>query len=278
MKCKSLIFAAVLFLGLHHASAQVPSMIDVGGYKLEVIRTGSGGPAIVLVAGLNNDLTEWKPVITSLGEFSTVIAFSRAGLGRSEGADRDHSANAEVSELHTLVEKLGLKRPLVLVGASYGGILVRLYTSEYPSEVAGLVFVDATSEDQVKRYGKLDPSYPDAFRKSFEDLLKTQKGAEAAETRESLRIQMAGTVEGIKPLPDMPMAILTSMQPNQNAQYVNQSVRGYAEWRAMHEEWFNRSSNAMHIETSKAGHHIMDDEPELVIEAIRFVLDRVRTQ
>jgi len=46
----------------------------------------------------------------------------------------------------------------------------------------------------------------------------------------------------------------------------------------MHEEWFNQSSNAMHIQTSKAGHHIMDDEPQLVIEAVRFVLDRIRAQ
>ncbi|HEY2865706.1 MAG TPA: hypothetical protein VGJ02_01325, partial [Pyrinomonadaceae bacterium] len=119
---------------------------------------------------------------------------------------------------------------------------------------------------------------PEAFRKSFEDALKTQKGTEAAETRESLRIQMAGAVEGMKPLPDMPMAILTSMQPKSDARYVNQTARGYAEWRAMHEEWFNRSSNAVHIETSRAGHHIMDDEPQLVIEAVRFVVDRIRAQ
>ena len=278
MKSNLVILVAVLLFGLHEARSQTPSLVDVGGYKLDVMRAGSGGPPVVLIAGLGDDLTEWKPVMTSLGEFSTVVAYSRAGLGRSEGADRDHSAQAEIAELHALIDKLGLKRPVVLVGASYGGILVRLYTSEYPNEVAGVVFVDAASEDQVKRYGKLDPSYPEAFRKSFEDSLKTQKGAEAAETRESLRIQMAGAVEGMKPLPDIPMAILTSMQPKPNAQYVNQTARGYAEWRAMHEDWFNRSSNAMHIETSKAGHHIMDDEPQLVIDAVRFVLERVRTQ
>jgi pimeloyl-ACP methyl ester carboxylesterase len=165
-----------------------------------------------------------------------------------------------------------------LVGASYGGILTRLYTSLYQDQVIGLVFVDATSEDQVKRYGKLDNTYPEAFRKSFEDNIKTQKPAEAAETRESLRIQMAGVVEGMKPLPDIPMAILTSMKINPKPQYVNQTARGYNEWRSMHEEWFNRSTNAIHIQTSKSGHHIQDDEPQLVIDSIRFVLDRTRTK
>ena len=278
MPGKAFFFMFLILAGLKFTLAQTPSLIDVGGYRLDVVRAGAGGPPIVLVAGLGDDLDEWKPVLPALAELSTTVAYSRGGLGRSEGAGRDRSAPAEVTELHALIAKLGLKRPLILVGASYGGILVRLYASEYPEEVAGLVFVDATSEDQVKRYGKLDSAYPEAFRKSFEESLKTKKGAEAAETRESLRIQMAGSVEGMKQLPDIPMAILTSMQPKANASYVNQTSRGYSEWRAMHEEWFNRSTNAIHIETSRSGHHIQDDEPQLVVDAIRFVLDRVRTQ
>src|SRR5215468_1851208 len=262
-----IVFSIVICIwGILPAAAQSPSLIDVGGYRLDVVRAGAGGPPLVLVAGLGDDLDEWKPILPALAELSTVVAYSRAGLGRSEGGERDHSAQAEVIELHALIEKLSLKRPFVLVGASYGGILVRLYTSEYPNDVAGLVFVDATSEDQVKRYGKLDNTYPEAFRKSFEESLKTKKGAEAAETRESLRIQMAGSVNGMKALPDIPMAILTSMQPKPNAQYVNQTPRGYNEWRAMHEEWFNRSTNAIHIETSRSGHHIQDDEPQLVVD------------
>jgi pimeloyl-ACP methyl ester carboxylesterase len=278
MLFKQLFLISLIFVGSYMALAQTPALIDVGGYSLDVARSGSGEPPVVLVAGLGDDLDEWKSVFQAVSEYSTVVAYSRAGLGRSEGADRDHSARAEVEELHNLLAKLGLRPPFILVGASYGGILTRLYTSIHPDEIGGLVFVDATSEDQVKRYGQLDRTYPEAFRKSFEENLRTQKGAEAAETRESLRIQIAGAVEGMKPLPDIPMAILTSMQPKQSAQYVNQTTRGYNEWRAMHEEWFNRSTNAIHIETSKSGHHIHDDEPQLVVDSIRFVLDRVRAK
>jgi hypothetical protein len=43
----------------------------------------------------------------------------------------------------------------------------------------------------------------------------------------------------------------------------------------MHDEWFRRSSNAIHIVTTKSGHAIRDQEPDLVVQAIRFVLDRV---
>jgi len=274
----------IIFLILCAAIGAAPSsqpaaqLVDVGGYRLDVVRTGSGTPAVVLVGGLGNALDTWTQITPSVAQFSTVVAYSRGGLGRSEPGPSHHTAKDSVVELHALLSKLNLKPPYVLVGGSYGGILVRLYASLYRAEVAGLVFVDASHEQQVQRYGRLDPKYPEQFRASFEEKIRNDKGAEADEDRESLRIQTAGAVAGMKPLPDIPIAVLTSTQVPTTAQYVNQTARGYEAWRAMHEEWFRQSSNGLHIVTARSGHHIQDDEPQLVIEAIRFVLDRVRTQ
>ena len=39
-----------------------------------------------------------------------------------------------------------MARPYVLVGHSYGGLVVRLYASTYPDDVSGLVLVDALTE------------------------------------------------------------------------------------------------------------------------------------
>ena len=231
----------------------------------------------MLVGGLGDALDTWTQITPSAAQFSTVVAYSRSGLGRSEPGPSHHTAKDSVLELHALLTKLNLKPPYVLVGASYGGILVRLYTSLYKAEVAGLVFVDASHEQQVQRYGRLDPRYPAQFRASFAEKLRKDKGAEADEDRESVRIQNAGAVEGMKPLPDIPIAVLTSMKVNPNPMYVNQTAQGHDAWRAMHEEWFRRSRNGLHIVTTRSGHHIQDDEPQLVIEAIRFVLDHVRT-
>jgi pimeloyl-ACP methyl ester carboxylesterase len=267
----------VLFSAL--VAGQSPQFVDVGGYKLDVLRAGAGTPVVILVAGLGNPLDDWARIWPSAAEFSTVVAYSRSGLGRSEIGPSDHSAKSAVVELHALLAKLKLKPPYVLVGRSYGGLLVRLYTSLYPAEVKGLVLVDGTHEQQVQRWGKLDSTYPSAFRAFFEDRLKTLKpGAEADETRETMRIQAAGAVEGLTPLPDIPLAVLTSMKVAPAPQYVNQTAQGHEAWRAMHEEWFRRSHNGLHIVTTRSGHAIQDDEPQLVIGAIRFIVDRVRTQ
>jgi hypothetical protein len=91
-----------------------------------------------------------------------------------------------------------------------------------------------------------------------------------------MRIQAAGTVAGLAPLPDIPMAILTSMKSDSTSRYVNATARGHAAWRAMHDEWFRRSTDAIHVETARSGHHIQDDQPALVVEAIRFVVAEVR--
>jgi pimeloyl-ACP methyl ester carboxylesterase len=259
-------------------SAQTPALVDVGGCRLDVLRAGSGSPAVVFVGGLGNALDTWSQITPAAAELSTVVAYSRAGLGRSEAGPHESTAKTAVAELHELLARLQLKGPYVLVGASYGGILVRLYTSTYPSDVAGLVLVDASHEQQVQRWGKLDGTYPAAFRAFFEEKLKTLTGAEAAETRESMRIQAAGAVEGLKPLPDIPIVVLTSMKLDPSPQTVNQTAAGHEAWRSMHDEWVRQSGNGMHIVTTRSGHHIQDEEPQLVLGAIRFVVDRVRTR
>ena len=258
-------------------SGQAPQLVDIGTHKLDVLRAGTGTPTIVFEAGLGDDgLDDWKKVWPAVAQMSAVVVYSRSGNGRSQLGPGDHSARTCATELHALLTHLDLKPPYILVGRSYGGILVRLYASVYPNEVAGMVLVDATHEQQVRRWGAIDSTYPAAFRTYFDSVLKTLKpGGDAAETRETMRIQAAGEVEGMKPLPDMPLAVLTSMRVDPAARTVNGTARGHLAWREMHDEWFRRSSNAIHIVTTKSGHAIQDQEPDLVVQAIRFVLDRV---
>lgn len=271
--------AAALSMLSPLAGAQAPALVDVGGVKLDVLRGGVGSPSVVCEAGLGSGLEAWAPLVPSIAQYTTAVAYSRAGLGRSEPGSGDYGARAEVAALHALLQQLGLRPPFILVGRSYGGLLVRLYTSLYASDVGGLVLVDGTHEEQVQRYGLLDSRYPAQFRESFEPRLRSlAPGAEAGEIRETMRIQAAGAVEGMTPLPDMPIAVITSMKADPGSPYVNGSARGHEAWRSMHDEWFRRSTNGVHVVTSRSGHNIQEVEPQLVLDTIRFVLDRVRAR
>jgi len=259
--------------------AQTRQLVDVGGHRLEALRAGTGEPTVVFEAGLGDSLDTWAPVWPGVAAYTTVVAYSRAGFGRSEPGGPEHTARRAVLELHQLLTGLHLHPPYVLVARSYGGILARLYTSLYPGDVAGLVLVEGAHEQQVQRWGMIDSSYPAAFRKFFDSVLAIlPPGPQAAEIRETMRIQAAGAVEGLTPLPDIPIAVLTSMKSDSTAQYVNGTARGHEVWRALHDEWFLRSRNGIHIETSRSGHDLQHEEPQLVLDAIRFVVDRVRVR
>lgn len=260
-------------------SAQSHQLVSVGDYRLDVVREGSGGPALIFETGLADSLDSWLPMAHTMSEFTTTIAYSRAGFGRSDAGSSDHSVAHEVRDLHALLHALPIKPPYILVAHSYGGIISRLYASTYPQDVAGIVLVDATHEQQVSRWNAIDTKYGPAFRAVFDSMaVRAPAGARAAEIRETMKIQATGGVPGLTPLPDIPMAIITSMRSNDSSQYVNDTQRGHELWRAMHDEWFRRSRNAIHIVTTHSGHDIAGDEPALVEMAIRFVLYRVRSQ
>ena len=86
----------------------------------------------------------------------------------------------------------------------------------------------------------------------------------AAEIRETVRIQAAGAVEGLTTSPDIPIAVLTSMRSHSAARYVNRTAGGHEVRRVLHDEWFRRSRNGIHIETTRGGHDIQNKEPQLV--------------
>jgi len=259
------------------ASGQTHALVSVGDHRLDVLRAGTGGPAVVFEAGLADSLNVWLPIWRRISELTTVIAYSRAGFGQSEAGSSDHSVPHSAADLHELLHRLPVQPPYILVARSYGSLIARLYTSLYPTDVAGIVLVDGTHEQQVQRYGTIDSTYPREFRQYFDSMLaRLAPGAEAAEIRETVRIQMEGGVPGLTPLPDIPIAVLTSMRSDESARFVNGTARGHEVWRALHDEWFRRSRDGIHIETTRSGHGIQDDEPDLVLMAIRFVLDRTR--
>src|SRR5262249_61650086 len=78
--------------------------------------------------------------------------------GRQPGRRPDLRTSRQiVGELRNLLRKAGVPAPYVLVGHSFGGINVRLYASLYPDEVAGIVLIDGTNEEQQSRFSSLIP-------------------------------------------------------------------------------------------------------------------------
>ena len=131
-------------------------LVDVGGWRLHLNCTGESKPqqpTVILEAGIGDFSVEWSLVQPSVARFARVCSYDRADDGWSDYGPSPRTMHQIVYELHTLLTKGEERPPYVLVGHSYGGWLVRLYTATYSSEVFGLVLVEAGADDPWRMMG-----------------------------------------------------------------------------------------------------------------------------
>ncbi len=138
---------------LQRAYPAAGQMIEIGDHSLHVVRAGEGeGASVVFENGPGGMALDWTLVQNELAGEATTVAYDRAGMGWSEVGPRPRDVATIVDELHTALAASQSPAPYVLVGHSYGGLIVRAYAYTYPEEVAGLVLVDAAHEDQFDIY------------------------------------------------------------------------------------------------------------------------------
>jgi pimeloyl-ACP methyl ester carboxylesterase len=137
------------------ARAGAGNMIDVGGHRLYIECTGSGGPAVILQAGLGASSSSWAGIAPVVAATTTVCAYDRAGHGRSDEAGPQDGI-ALATDLHTLLERAGVPGPYVLAAHSSGGPYVRAYAARYPDQLAGMVLLDSQPDDAFTAL----PNYP----------------------------------------------------------------------------------------------------------------------
>jgi len=116
-------------------------LLSVNGRRFHVLERG-GGPSVVLESGIAGTSLSWTLLQDKLAEWARVFSYDRAGLGWSDAPDKPRTLANAVADLHRLLETAALPKPYVLVGHSYGGLIVRQFASAYPQELAGLVLVD----------------------------------------------------------------------------------------------------------------------------------------
>src|SRR5262249_27751526 len=147
-------------------------LVDIGGRRLAMVCAGSGQPVVVLESGLGAPSEGWVPVQDALAAETRVCRYDRAGRGRRDPAPTPRTARGMVADLRSLLHADGMDPPYVLVGHSVGGMNARLYAHVHPEEVAGLILVDSTHQDQFDRIG---PLLPPPFDGASEQLLAARK-------------------------------------------------------------------------------------------------------
>jgi pimeloyl-ACP methyl ester carboxylesterase len=126
-------------------------LVDVGGFRLHLHCSGKGTPAVVLDAALGGSSISWTLVQPEVAKLTRVCSYDRAGFGWSDAGPMPRTAGRIAGELRRLLEAGGVEPPFLLVGHSFGGLVMRIFAHRYRSEIAGLVLVDpAHPEDWVR--------------------------------------------------------------------------------------------------------------------------------
>ena len=273
------------FMGLLVAvlalSYEGPQKIDAGGLKLRVQIEGQareGQPTVVFVSGLGEGVEAWKLVQPQVAQLTRTVSYDRAGLGQSEMEEARPTFQRVAAQLHTLLQNAGIKPPYVLVGHSIGGPHIRMFAGLYPSEVAGLVYVDPTDftqtrADQLAIWTALGQGEAGlkAFEKAMWEPLAQAPPAVRAEAEVAEQMTKGGWEEyrSLAPLPDIPVVILMGakyeLPPEMLVVMGRQRLEHFA-------KLATEVSNGAVVMTNRSGHGIHQSEPELVTWAIKRVL------
>ena len=297
------------------ASGDFAGLVDIGdGRRLYVECRGEGSPTVLLEAGFRTRADVWSDdliqpeaprtmVFPGVAAFTRVCAYDRPGTAtvtddvllpsRSDPAAMPRTAAESVDDLHALLEVTDAPGPYVLVGHSYGGMLMRLYASTYPDEVAGIVLVDAFSEgletqmtaEQWTAYEALFQPVPEALA-GYPDLEFTDLDVSVSQVRdatEALPLPPSPKSPEV-PFPQspggpFPLVVLSRGRPMAMPADLPGGLTGEGLERAWTVEQDRLAAllpGARHVIAGESEHYIQLQQPELVIAAVRHVVDAVR--
>lgn len=266
---KGRLAAAMLALALSGAAHAAPDTIKVGDYQVQMATLGSGSYTVILESGFGRDLGVWRNVAPGLARSAKVVAYSRAGHGKSDARPEAPSIAARTNELEQLIATAGLKPPFVLVGHSYGAFLIRSYAVRHPEQVAGMVFVDPSDEQFNLELRKIDSAGVDKDTRLTEQFMPPKLHPELRSVQAVLD---SGKLPFTGALPDVPVAVLTSVQKREQPQLFLETPAAVQVWRGLHERFFRGFSNGSHIVTAESGHNIHQEQPQLVVSAVEGVI------
>ena len=289
-------------------------MVDVGPYKLHLYCMGdpSVKPVVVVSPGSGGNVVDWALIQPEVAQFTRICAYDRFGSGWSFGSPQGQTYQDEAKDLHALLRNAGVEGPYVLAGESYGGAVMQVFASLYRQDVIGMVQVDAVTRGMDSRYPekflqtmridrqvisafsipglfrlmnwfgmsttvppfeKLSPDLREtAYALAYNSRMGVNMKAEQA-TRQSRDEQFMSAER----LPDVPMIVVVrdlaaSIQGMVDEETAQQAERA---WREAQVELAAQVRDGTLIVAEGSGHMITLEKPEVVVDAIGTIVEKV---
>lgn len=237
-------------------------MIDIGGYSLNVNCYGKGTPTVIFESGLGDANEVWTLVQHEISKNTKTFSYDRVGLRNSDTVDLPRSSLDQVHELHTVLNKAKVKAPYIIVAHSIGGYNARLFAGTYRKEVSGIIFVDCSHENQFEDRVKRSSSKEMEIVKSqligeeqtFDELLISATQVKEIRKKDALR--------------NIPIVVLTSGHKGDKSSIITEET-----WLNYQNDLASLSDYCKHIIVEDSSHYIQKDKPQVVIDAIKGIVN-----
>jgi pimeloyl-ACP methyl ester carboxylesterase len=262
-------------------------LVDVGGHRLHIWCLGNQSPTVILEGGLGGSTAAWGFVQPEVAAFTRVCAYDRAGLGYSDPGPRPRTARRIAGELDRLLGAAGVEGPVVIAGASIGGLFARFVASQHEARVAGLVLVDASHEDQPVEIPQIAPVMPWLARLGAARAAGFSLGLPAQSLPPDMRgfaratrFRTAGYEAAVSELTHLPETAAEVKAARRELAVplvvVTAGLGSDAAWRDLQRDQVGLSSRGCQVVAELSGHAVPIGQPEVVVSAVRAVVDAVR--
>jgi pimeloyl-ACP methyl ester carboxylesterase len=279
----------------------VTTMVEAGRHRIEATVFGAGLPVVVIEPAFGGRAQAWRAIAEALAAGTTVVTYDRAAYGASSRALDRRTAGDVAADLHSVLESLAIRGPLVLVGHSLGGVYVRGYAARHMERVAGMVLVDSTHEAQhpvlrerysLPRRARLALTIPELILRSRQWRGGADRRSIIREYRVFTRLRAADQSLTSGALGSRPLIVVTRGPDKGKADdaatgdaVVGDAVAGDAvagdrvwlAWRDLHRDLARLSSNSRHIISASSDHYLNTADPDLLIKAIGEVVRSARS-
>jgi pimeloyl-ACP methyl ester carboxylesterase len=252
------------------SSAVVDELVPVHGARLHVHCDGAGPNTVILIAGFEGDRSSWVKIEPTVAETTRVCSYERFGDGTSDAPPAAQTFATEAADLHTLLQSIGESGPYVIVGHSFGGPEAVTFASMFPTEVRGLLLVDASPATWNNAVCAVPDDGSDASH-SFQTVCGTLSSP--ANNAEQLDAAAAfAEVAAINSLPAVPMIVATADHHSYPGLAASEEARLDDVWNAGQAHWVSLGSSAQLITVDHTSHNIQLDRPDVVLDKIHELL------